>query len=159
MKRSPSILLGDILEGAALLARYTSGLTFDEFAENTEKQDAVARRLEVIGEAVKGLPQSLRESHPDEPWREIAGARDVFDSRILPHRRRASVGDGEARRPRVGGAGRRDSFRLGGWVRSALRVTPDSRSRLGSFPTRVALRLLWPYRNERLGPSGHSARG
>ena len=78
MKRSASIILGDILEAAALLARYTSGLTFDEFAENTEKQDAVARRLEVVGEAVKGLPQSLRESHPDVPWREIAGARDVL---------------------------------------------------------------------------------
>jgi len=78
MTRGARILLGDILEAAGLLARYTDGLTLDEFAGDIEKQDAVARRLEVIGEAVKGLPMELRERHPDIPWRDIAGARDVL---------------------------------------------------------------------------------
>lgn len=36
------------------------------------------RRLEIIGEAVKGLPSDFRAAHPDVPWREIAGARDVL---------------------------------------------------------------------------------
>ncbi len=78
MTRSARILLGDILEAAELLERYTAGLNRQEFAGNIEKQDAVARRLEIIGESVKRLPKDLRDQHPDVPWREIAGARDVL---------------------------------------------------------------------------------
>ncbi len=78
MTRSARILLGDILEAAELLERYTAGLSRQEFAGNIEKQDAVARRLEIIGESVKRLPKDLRDQHPDVPWREIAGARDVL---------------------------------------------------------------------------------
>jgi len=78
MSRSSKILLRDILRAAELLDQYTSGFTLEEFTENTEKQDAVARRLEIIGEAVKGLPQDLRHRYPDVPWRDIAGARDVL---------------------------------------------------------------------------------
>lgn len=50
----------------------------EEFYENVEKQDAVLRRLEIIGEAVKHLPDGIRENHPDIPWRQIAGMRDII---------------------------------------------------------------------------------
>ncbi len=78
MSRSAKSLLHDILQAAELLGQYTSGLSLEEFAENTEKQDAVARRIEIMGEAVKGLPQDLRDRNPEVPWRDIAGARDVL---------------------------------------------------------------------------------
>jgi uncharacterized protein with HEPN domain len=78
VKRSTAILLGDIVEAAQLIQQYTKGVTFEAFAENAEKQDAVVRRLEVIGEAAKALPMDFRDSHPSVPWREIAGARDVL---------------------------------------------------------------------------------
>ena len=41
-------------------------------------QDAVIRNFEVIGEAVKRIPESLKEERPDIPWRRIAGLRDVL---------------------------------------------------------------------------------
>ena len=39
-------------------------------------QDGVIRQLEIIGEAVKNLPDSFREKHPHIPWQDIAGTRD-----------------------------------------------------------------------------------
>jgi len=36
------------------------------------------RRLEIIGEAVKGIPDHVRARHPTVPWRDIAGARDIL---------------------------------------------------------------------------------
>jgi uncharacterized protein with HEPN domain len=52
-------------------------VTYEQFLLSTEKQDSVLRRLEIIGEAVKGIPTELRTSHPGVPWREIAGTRFV----------------------------------------------------------------------------------
>jgi len=78
MSRGIDILLGEILDAIALLRDYTEGLDFDAFAANVEKQDAVIRRLEIIGEAVKGVPDHLRVKHSAVPWRDIAGARDIL---------------------------------------------------------------------------------
>ena len=48
------------------------------FLSSIELQDRVIRRLEIIGEAVKNLPDVLRADHPDINWREVAGMRDVL---------------------------------------------------------------------------------
>ena len=47
-----------------------------EFISNWMAQDAVARNLEIIGEAVKSLSIEIRERHPHIPWRQIAGMRN-----------------------------------------------------------------------------------
>ena len=78
MSRAVDILLGEILGAIDLLRQYTDGLDYSEFAGNVEKQDSVIRRLEIIGEAVKGIPDHLRAKHPGVPWRDIAGARDIL---------------------------------------------------------------------------------
>jgi uncharacterized protein with HEPN domain len=78
VSRSVDILLGEILEAIELLQRYTEGLSYEDFAGNVEKQDSVMRRLEIIGEAVKGIPAELRAAYPNTPWSDIAGARDVL---------------------------------------------------------------------------------
>ncbi|WP_456478738.1 HepT-like ribonuclease domain-containing protein [Geoglobus ahangari] len=49
-----------------------------EFYEDSIVQDAVLRRLEIIGEAVKNVPDDFRAKYPDVPWRQIAGMRDVL---------------------------------------------------------------------------------
>ena len=46
--------------------------------DNTQIQDAVLRRLEIIGEAVKNIPQSFRDKYPRIPWKNIAGLRDIL---------------------------------------------------------------------------------
>jgi uncharacterized protein with HEPN domain len=78
MTRSTRLWLEDILEAAELLHQYTAGVSSEEFNDDVEKQDAVARRLEIIGQAVKELPRDLRDSNPSVDWREIAGARDLL---------------------------------------------------------------------------------
>ena len=50
----------------------------DAFLAETMVQDAVIRNLEVIGEAVKNLSDSLRAQHQEVPWTRIAGMRDVL---------------------------------------------------------------------------------
>ncbi len=78
MTRSADILLVEIKDAIDLIQKYTAGISFDSFAHDTEKQDAVLRRLEIIGEAVKNLPVEIRSRHPHIPWRQIAGARDIL---------------------------------------------------------------------------------
>lgn len=77
-KRKPDVYLQDILESIEHIQKFLDGVSEDEFYENVEKQDAVLRRLEIIGEAVKHLPEEIREDHPDIPWRQIAGMRDII---------------------------------------------------------------------------------
>ena len=45
--------------------------------ESIGLQDKIIRRIQVIGEAVKNLPDDLKRSHPEVPWRDIAGMRDI----------------------------------------------------------------------------------
>lgn len=78
MIRGADILLHEILEAIQLVERYTNGLTYLDFEADVEKQDAVIRRLEIIGEAVKGLPDELRSKYSEVPWSDIAGARDIM---------------------------------------------------------------------------------
>ncbi len=78
MTRAISLLLEEILEAISLIQQYVEGSRFEDFVRNTEKQDAVVRRLVIIGEAVKGLPDDFRIRHAAVPWRQIAGARDLL---------------------------------------------------------------------------------
>lgn len=72
------VYLDDILESIEKIEEYTCDLTLETFRENTESQDAVIRRLEIIGEAVKRLPVALKEMDQAIPWKQIAGMRDVL---------------------------------------------------------------------------------
>ena len=74
--RDPILYVEDILEAIEKIKRYTEGMDFDDFVEDEKTVDAVIRNLEIIGEAVKNLPEEFKAMYPDLPWREIAGMRD-----------------------------------------------------------------------------------
>jgi uncharacterized protein with HEPN domain len=71
-------LAGLRLDLGELLDLYLESADGDAFASDIEKQDSVIRRLEIIGDAVKGIPQALSQRHRPIPWPDIAGARDIL---------------------------------------------------------------------------------
>ncbi|RRJ97348.1 DUF86 domain-containing protein [Opitutaceae bacterium TAV4] len=60
------------------MERYVAGFAKEQFLMDEKTQDAVARVFEIIGEAVKAIPDSMREQEPEIAWRQIAGFRDVL---------------------------------------------------------------------------------
>lgn len=78
MKRDLAVYLEDILESIKLIEKYTNSLSYEQFENNIPIQDAVIRRFEIIGEAVKHIPSDFKKDHPEIEWKEAAGTRDVF---------------------------------------------------------------------------------
>jgi uncharacterized protein with HEPN domain len=78
LKRDVFLFVEDILEAIGDIEESLEGLSKNLFKADKDKKDATLRRLEIIGEAVKNLPSWFRENHPDVPWRDIAGFRDVL---------------------------------------------------------------------------------
>lgn len=76
-KRDELVFLEDILEYIERIEKYIGNLTENEFEKNSEKQDAVIRRIEIIGEAVKNISTETKDKYHHIRWREIAGMRDV----------------------------------------------------------------------------------
>ena len=72
------LYIHDILESIDAIEEYTRLLSKEDFVENRQVQDAVLRRLEIIGEAAKKISDNLRNMYPDVPWKKMAGMRDVL---------------------------------------------------------------------------------
>lgn len=76
MTRAYADYLQDILEVSTKAQMFVEDVDFATFEKNDEKVYAVIRALEVIGEAVKFIPQTEREKYPQIPWKAVAGMRD-----------------------------------------------------------------------------------
>ncbi len=77
MCRETKLYLNDILTCIERIQEYTDSLSFEEFSSDNRTIDAVVRNFEIIGEAVKNIPQKLRSKY-DYDWRSIAGLRDIL---------------------------------------------------------------------------------
>ena len=67
-----------MLEAVRLIQEYSRGVSYDEFAQNKELQDAVVRRLEIIGEASNRVPEEIKSAYPQVPWKKILGMRNII---------------------------------------------------------------------------------
>ncbi len=68
----------DIANAIRRILRYTNGISKSELATNVEKLSAILYQITIIGEATERLSQEVRQQHPEIPWREMAGMRDVI---------------------------------------------------------------------------------
>lgn len=76
MNPSPPDYLRHILDEAAYLSAARAGLDKETFLRDETLKRAFVRSLEIVGEAVKQMPPSLRQKYPAVDWRLIAGMRD-----------------------------------------------------------------------------------
>jgi len=78
MKKDVLIFLDHILESIDLIEKYKEDATEEIFLSSQQLQDAVIRRIEIIGEAIKNIPLEIKNRYPDMPWRAISGMRDIL---------------------------------------------------------------------------------
>ena len=77
MERDPAYLL-DILEASKVALSYIQDVTEESFNDRTQLQDAVIRRIEIIGEAARRVSAKTQNAHPDLPWHEMIGMRNLL---------------------------------------------------------------------------------
>lgn len=78
MKRELGLFIEDILESIKLIERYIGNVSKESLGTNQKLKDSIVRRLEIIGEAVKNIPDNFRDKYPEIEWRKIAGLRDII---------------------------------------------------------------------------------
>ncbi|MFH1233835.1 MAG: DUF86 domain-containing protein [Patescibacteria group bacterium] len=78
MEKDNKIFLEHILESINFIEKYINGLNKNDFFNSMEKQDAIIRRLEIIGEVAMNLSDNFKNTASHIPWRDIADFRNVL---------------------------------------------------------------------------------
>ena len=78
MYREIEDYLRDILDAMGKAQQFLENLSYEEFCKDERTVFAVVRALEIIGEATKNIPNDIRSKHPEVPWKDMAGMRDIL---------------------------------------------------------------------------------
>ena len=76
MNKDPKVFINHILEAISDIEDFSKGITKEELSINKMKQSAILRQIEIIGEAVKNIPNDFRSKYSNVEWKKIAGTRD-----------------------------------------------------------------------------------
>lgn len=77
-KRDVRFFVEDILESIEKIEKYLAHFTKKQFLDSDQLQDAIMRRLGIIGEASKNIPDEMKKDFSNVQWRQIAGTRDIL---------------------------------------------------------------------------------
>ncbi len=75
-KKGDLIFIEHILDSIKAIENFSKGLTKEKLISSRLKQSALVREIEIIGEAVKNISNSLKEKYKGIAWKEIVGTRD-----------------------------------------------------------------------------------
>ena len=78
MKRDYKLYINDIRDSIKRIEEYLKGVSEEEFRKDVKLQDAVIRRLEIIGEASRNIPRALKEKNKHVPWLKMSQYRDFI---------------------------------------------------------------------------------
>ncbi len=76
MDKDPYIFIKHILESIRYIESFVKNKSKSDFLKSVQLQDAILRRLEIIGEATKNISEEFKFTHPDLPWKEMIKTRD-----------------------------------------------------------------------------------
>ncbi len=76
--RDPRLHIDDVLQAIANIEADTSELDYESFVTDRRARQLVERNLEIISEASRKIPQRLKQTEPDVPWREVAGIGNIL---------------------------------------------------------------------------------
>lgn len=76
MKREYKDYVTDMLDAIEKIGKFTKYMQLQDFKKDDKTVFAVVRALEIIGEAVKKIPATVKNKYKQIPWRKIAGMRD-----------------------------------------------------------------------------------
>ena len=79
-KRDYRDYMQDISDSVADIISFIEGMTFEEFIKDKKTINAVVRSIEVIGEATKKIPETLKNKYSEIPWKKMAGMREIIMS-------------------------------------------------------------------------------
>ena len=77
-EKEVSDFLADISAEIENLQKFTNGLNFGQFRENTAVLYACIRSLEIMGEAAKKVDVQFKKRNPQVPWKSMIGMRDIL---------------------------------------------------------------------------------
>jgi uncharacterized protein with HEPN domain len=69
------------MEAGRQIQEFTAAVTFHEYVVHLLLPSAVERQFEKMGEAARKVSASLREEHPEIPWKRIVGLRNILTHR------------------------------------------------------------------------------
>ena len=77
-KKNYLVYILDIIEAIDLIEVYCKDVSEERFSKDTQLQDAVLRRFQIIGEAAGKIPDALRKEFPEIPWKKIIAQRNLI---------------------------------------------------------------------------------
>jgi uncharacterized protein with HEPN domain len=78
MERDYKLYIKDIIECIDIISEYKGDILEENFKKDRKLQDAIIRRLQIIGEASTKIPRFIKQNNSEIPWETMQNLRNVI---------------------------------------------------------------------------------